>query len=71
MKTFTLIRGEDVTGISGTGRVAVGWVAPSGAAVIEWQGENRSIVIWPEGLDVAMRVHGHDGRTRVVWDDEK
>lgn len=65
-KTFALQRGEDVTGVSGTGTVAYGVQFPDGQVVLRWLGEFASTVVW-ESLDAAMHVHGHDGRTRAVW----
>jgi len=63
---FALYRGDDVTGVSGTGTVAHGVQFADGVTVIRWLGATPSTVIW-ESLDAAMKVHGHDGRTRVVW----
>jgi hypothetical protein len=65
-RIFSLWRNEDVTGVSGTGLVAHGVEFHDGAVVIRWSSETPSTVVW-SGLDDAMRVHGHDGRTRVVW----
>jgi hypothetical protein len=61
---FHLVRHEDVSGVSGTGRVAEGVEFTDGPVVIRWFGDNPSTVIW-ESLDAAMAVHGHDGRTVV------
>lgn len=63
---FGLYRHQDVTGVSGSGTVAYGVQFADGTVVIRWLGENPSTVVWAS-LDAAMRVHGHDGRTRVVW----
>jgi hypothetical protein len=63
---FGLYRHQDVTGVSGSGTVAYGVQFADGTVVIRWQGETPSTVIW-ESLEAAMRVHGHDGRTQVVW----
>jgi hypothetical protein len=65
-RLFGLNRGEDVTGVSGTGTVAHGVQFPDGTVVLRWAGEFASTVVW-ESLDAAMHVHGHDGRTRVAW----
>lgn len=67
MQTFTLLRTEDVSGVSGTGTVADGVEFDDGTVVIRWRGENRSTVVW-DTLDDAIAVHGHDGRTQVVFD---
>jgi len=63
---FALQRGEDVTGVSGTGTVAHGALFADGTVAIRWAGEFASTVIWATLAD-AMHVHGHDGRTKVVW----
>ena len=65
-RPFALHRGQDVTGVSGTGTVAHGVQFADGTVVIRWLGEFASTVVW-ESLDAAMKVHGHDGKTRVVW----
>lgn len=63
---FALYRVEDVTGVSGRGNVAHGVQFADGTVVIRWRGEDPSTVVWGS-LDAAMRVHGHDGKTKVVW----
>lgn len=68
-RAFTLERTEDVSGISGTGTVADGVEFPDGFAVIRWRGDRRSTVLW-ENVDQLLEVHGHDGRTTVVWEDD-
>lgn len=69
MKTFDLIRDEDETGISGTGRVAEGVQFSDGTVVIRWQthaNAHHSTVVW-ESIDDVVAIHGHGGKTRVVW----
>lgn len=61
---FRLHRVEDVSGVSGTGVVAVGVVFPSGRAVMEWLGPPSSTCIYSSIGDVE-RIHGHEGRTKV------
>lgn len=63
---FALYRHQDVTGVSGSGTVAHGVQFADGTVVIRWRGDNPSTVVWGS-LDAAMHVHGHDGKTRVVW----
>lgn len=65
-KPFALYRSEDVTGVSGSGTVAHGAQFADGTVVIRWLGKHASTVVWAS-LDAAVKVHGHDGRTRVVW----
>jgi hypothetical protein len=66
MRTFELIRDEDVTGVSGTGVVADGVVFDDGITVLRWRGERRSTVVWAS-VDDAVAIHGHDGKTRLVY----
>jgi hypothetical protein len=68
-KRFLLVRDHDVTGVSGTGRVAEGIQFSDGRAVIRWcVGEHRSTVHWLS-VDDAIAVHGHNGATRIEWVD--
>lgn len=67
-RRFLLRRDEDVTGMSGTGDVADGVVFPDGATVIRWRGPRASTVVWRSLAD-AEAVHGHGGRTRIMWLD--
>jgi hypothetical protein len=68
--TFVLRRDEDVTGVSGAGDVAEGALFDDGTTVVRWRGDRPSTVVW-SSLDDAVAIHGHDGRTRVVWDRER
>lgn len=67
MRTFTLRRDVDVSGVSGTGTVADGVVFPDGTTVMRWRGENASTVVWPN-VEMAEKIHGHGGSSRIVWD---
>lgn len=69
MKTYTLQRDIDESGVSGTGPVGEVVEFPTGQAVLQWS-ENTiagvpSISIFPSLADLE-RVHGHDGKTRLV-----
>jgi hypothetical protein len=68
MRTFKLIRVEDESGVSGTGIVAEGVVFSHGEAVLSWLTKHRSIGVYPT-LDELINIHGHEGRTRVEFDD--
>ena len=70
MRTFTLVRDHDVTGISGTGVVAEGVEFSDGTVALRWiTGEHHSTVLWGSIASVEA-IHGHGGATRVVFDEE-
>ena len=68
MRIFQLDRKEDVSGVSGTGIVAEGVQFSNGKVVISWLSENTSVVVY-DSMTIAMNVHCHGGKTRVVWVD--
>ena len=68
VRTFTLIRDTDVSGISGTGEVAHGVLWPDGTVTIRWTGERPSTVNW-SNLEDPEAIHGHGGATRFQWHD--
>lgn len=68
-RRFVLQRHEDVSGQSGTGFVAEGCLFSTGVAVIQWNGPHASTVVWPS-IEHALAIHGHGGRTEIVWLDE-
>ncbi|WP_251072194.1 hypothetical protein [Streptomyces sp. ISL-43] len=67
-RRFHLLRHQDISGVSGTGIVAVGVLWPDGTASVRWLGERPSTVHWDRIAD-AKAVHGHGGATEIVWDD--
>lgn len=70
MRTFELHRDEDVSGTSGTGRVAQGVEFDDGTTVLRWLTQYRSTAVYFNAADME-RIHGHDGRTRVVWSEKE
>jgi hypothetical protein len=64
-RRFHLQRDHDVTGVSGTGRVADGIVWSDGTVSVRWLGDRPSTVFWDD-LAHAVHVHGHGGHTRIV-----
>jgi len=66
VRIFRLLRDEDKSGVSGIGLVAVGAVFPSGKVVVEWLGPHSTFGIYNNLTDVE-RIHGHGGKTRVVF----
>lgn len=67
-RRFYLQRHTDVTGASGTGRVADGVLWPDGTATVRWRGDRASTVHWDRVAD-AEAIHGHGGATTIVWLD--
>ncbi len=68
MRRFELIRDEDQTGISGTGLVAEGMEWPDGHVALRWGQEIHSTVLYAN-VDDVVSIHGHGGKTRLVWLD--
>lgn len=69
MRRFHFERNKDISGISGIGKVAEGCLfSDTGQAVVHWLGEHPCINIYMS-LDDVIFVHGHDGSTKIVFDD--
>lgn len=66
LRPFFLYRADDVSGMSGTGVVAVGTVLPSGRAVMEWQSRWPTVTVFRSVEDI-VRIHGHGGKTVLCW----
>lgn len=69
MRTFKLVRSNDLSGVSGVGVVAEGAEFDTGQIAICWLSKYHAIGIY-ENLHVLDQVHGHNGSTVVKWDDE-
>jgi hypothetical protein len=67
-RLFRLQRDTDISGISGTGRVADGVLWPDGTVTIRWRGARPSTVGW-NGIEDVEAINGHGGATRIVWVD--
>lgn len=67
-RLFRLVRTEDVSGVSGEGRVADGVQWPDGTVTVRWRTTTASTVFFSCLAD-AEAIHGHDGRTVVAWQD--
>lgn len=70
MKTFYLLRHEDVNGNSGVGVVAEGVVFDNGQAAMTWLSEFNTVTVFAKVSDIK-RLHGHDGKTEVVIENVK
>lgn len=68
MRTFKLVRKEDISGISGVGHVANGCLFPDGKVVTRWNSEIAQTCVW-DSLEHMEMVHGHNGATEIVWDE--
>ena len=69
---FVLVRDEDVTGVSGTGVVAEGveftGTDGEGVVALRWLSDwPTSVVFHDKGIASVEAVHGHGGKTRIVW----
>ena len=66
MRTFVLVRHEDVSGISGTGKVAEGIEWSNGKVSLCWLGTYQTIE-QADSMHVIEATHGHGGKTVVEW----
>lgn len=64
MKCFYLWRTEDESGISGTGRVAQGFIADNGRVSLFWLSEHPSVTVY-DNIGEVKAIHGHSGKTEV------
>lgn len=69
MRLFHLQRDEDETGVSGTGRVAEGVEFSDGSIAVRWLSHTACTNMYAN-VKQLMLIHGHGGRTRVVFEDE-
>ena len=69
-RRFYLWREEDPSNVSGTGRVADGVEFADGVIVLRWlTAWPTSVVFHERGLESVEAIHGHDGKTQIVWVD--
>lgn len=74
-RPFQLHRHEDETGVSGTGIVADGCVFEDGTCVVRWRTATASTTVFEpkdgkSGTERMLEVHGHGGKTELVFLDE-
>lgn len=65
MKTYIMFRDVDVSGVSGTGKVAEVVEFSNGKTIISWDGKTKSIVVYDTMME-AIAIHGHGGATRFI-----
>lgn len=67
MRRFWLNRSVDVSGVSGTGRVAQGCVFDNGKTVLTWLGNKASVTVFDCLQDCAdIHLHGDAGRLEFL-----
>jgi hypothetical protein len=69
MKIFYLKRQEDESGISGTGRVAQGFVFDNGKVSVTWLSEHPSVTIY-DNIGEVHAIHGHGGKTVIEFEPD-
>ena len=69
MKIFYLNRTEDESGISGTGRVAQGFIFDNGKVAVTWLSEHPSVTVY-DSIGEVHAIHGHGGKTVVEFDPD-
>jgi hypothetical protein len=68
MRRFHFERAEDASGVSGCGRVAEGVIFSNGRVALEWLTAHASTALYDSLADVEY-IHGHQGKTKIVFDD--
>lgn len=68
MKCFYLYRKDDESGVSGCGYVAEGVCFDNGKIAMAWRTKKTSVTIYDD-METLITIHGHNGKTLVVWDD--
>tara|TARA_R110002110_G_scaffold73084_4_gene194116 strand:+ start:194 stop:544 length:351 start_codon:yes stop_codon:yes gene_type:complete len=69
MKIFYLNRKDDESGISGTGRVAQGFVFDNGKVAVTWLSEHPSVTVY-DSIGEVHAIHGHGGKTEVSMEPD-
>ena len=70
MKTFYLLRHEDVHGNSGIGVVAEGVIFDTGMCSMTWLSEIATVTTFRRIQDV-VKLHSHEGKTEVVVEGKR
>lgn len=68
-RRFVLNRVEDASGVSGTGIIAEGVEFSDGTCALRWKTKHRCTGVY-DSILVLEHIHGHEGRTQVIWVDE-
>ena len=68
-ENFYLNRTEDESGVSGTGRVAQGFIFDNGKVCVSWLSEHPSVTVY-DNIGEVHAIHGHGGKTEVVMEPD-
>lgn len=66
MRIFNLVRFEDESGVSGSGVVAEGIEFTNKKVVLTWLTDRPSVCNYDD-IDHVESIHGHSGKTKVVF----
>lgn len=69
-RRFTLVRDVDETGVSGTGVIVEGIEFTDGTVALRWLTATTSTAVYAS-MDDVEAIHGHGGKTRIVWLDDE
>ena len=69
MKMFYLNRTEDESGVSGTGRIAQGFIFDNGKVALTWLSKHPSVTIY-DNIGEVHAIHGHGGKTEVIMEPD-
>jgi len=69
MRLFYLDRVKDVSGVSGTGRVAEGVVFDDNSAVLRWLTKLASTAVY-SNMEHLIQIHSHGGDTKITYADD-
>jgi len=69
MKIFYLNRTEDESGVSGTGRVAQGFIFDNGKVAVTWLSEHPTVTVY-DNIGEVHAIHGHGGKTEVIMEPD-
>ena len=69
MKIFYLKRLEDESGVSGTGRVAQGFIFDNGKVAVTWLSEHPSVTIY-DSIGEIHAIHSHEGKTEIIMEPD-
>ena len=69
MRIFYLNRTEDESGVSGTGRIAQGFIFDNGKVCLTWLSEHPSVTIY-DNIGEVRAIHGHQGKTELIMEPD-